>query len=50
MLRLGFICKKHKGQLKIMDNEQNLKKNTGKGTQVKISKKCIKRNIRLTII
>ena len=38
MLRLGYICTKHKGQLKIMEDEQNLKTNTGKGTQVKSSK------------
>ena len=37
MLRLGYICTKHKGQLKMMENEQNLKKNTCKGTQVKTS-------------
>ena len=39
-LRLGCNCKKHKGQLKIMEDEQNLKKNTDKDTQTKISKKC----------
>ena len=38
MLRLGYTCRKHKGLLKIMEDEQNLKKNTGKGTQVKTSK------------
>ena len=32
-------CKKHKCQLKMMDDEQNLWKNTVKGTQTKTSKK-----------
>ena len=36
-------CKKHKCQLKMMEDEQNLWKNTVKGTQAKTSKK--KKNV-----
>ena len=34
------VKRKHKGQQKIMKDEQDLNKNTGKGMQAKTSKKC----------
>ena len=45
--RLGCNCKKHKGQLKMMEDEQNLKKNAGKGAQANMSKKCCQTTDRL---
>ena len=34
------VKRKHRGQQKMMKDEQNLSKNTGKGIQKKKSKKC----------
>ena len=34
------VKRKHRGQQKMMNDEQNLSKNTGKGIQKKKSKKC----------
>ena len=39
-LELGYNCKKYKDHLKMMENEQNFKKNTGKVIQSKTWKKC----------